>query len=49
MLAAFLTNEYVYGVVMLLSLILMMKEFLDMTIINILSCCQSFQEQLFLF
>ena len=30
-LAAFLTNEYVYGVVMLLSLILMMKEFLDMT------------------
>lgn len=31
MLAAFLTNEYVYGVVMLLSLILMMKEFLDMT------------------
>ena len=31
MLAAFLTNEYVYGVVMILSLILMMKEFLDMT------------------
>lgn len=32
MLAAFLTNEYVYGVVMLLSLIMMMKEFLDMTV-----------------
>ena len=31
MLAAFLTNEYVYGVVMLLSLIIMMKEFLTMT------------------
>lgn len=31
MLAAFLTNEYVYGVVMLLSLIIMMKEFLQMT------------------
>ena len=31
MLAAFLTNEYVYGVVMLLSLIIMMKEFLAMT------------------
>lgn len=31
MLAAFLTNEYVFGVVMLLSLILMMKEFLVMT------------------
>ena len=31
MLAAFLTNEYVYGVVMLLSLIIMMKEFLSMT------------------
>lgn len=31
MLAAFLTNEYVYGVVMLLSLVLMMKEFLHMT------------------
>lgn len=31
MLAAFLTNEYVYGVVMLLSLIVMMKEFLEMT------------------
>ena len=28
MLAAFLTNEYVYGVVMLLSLVIMMKEFL---------------------
>ena len=31
MLAAFLTNEYVFGVVMLLSLIVMMKEFLSMT------------------
>ena len=31
MLAAFLTNEYVFGVVMLLSLIIMMKEFLQMT------------------
>ena len=31
MLAAFLTNEYVYGVVMLLSLIIMMREFLTMT------------------
>ena len=31
MLAALLTNEYVYGVVMLLSLIIMMKEFLTMT------------------
>ena len=31
MLAAFLTNEYVFGVVMLLSLIIMMKEFLSMT------------------
>ena len=31
MLAAFLTNEYVYGVVMLLSLVIMMKEFLSMT------------------
>lgn len=31
MLAAFLTNEYVYGVVMLLSLIVMMKEFMVMT------------------
>ena len=31
MLAAFLTNEYVYGVVMLLSLMIMMKEFLTMT------------------
>ncbi len=31
MFAAFLTNEYVYGVVMLLSLIVMMKEFLEMT------------------
>ncbi|MBE6217884.1 MAG: hypothetical protein E7124_07565 [Bacteroidales bacterium] len=31
MLAAFLTNEYVFGVVMLLSLIVMMKEFLQMT------------------
>ena len=31
MLAAFLTNEYVFGVVMLLSLIIMMKEFLTMT------------------
>lgn len=31
MLAAFLTNEYVYGVVMFLSLIIMMKEFLTMT------------------
>ena len=30
-LAAFLTNEYVYGVVMFLSLIIMMKEFLTMT------------------
>lgn len=31
MLAAFLINEYVFGVVMLLSLIIMMKEFLNMT------------------
>ncbi len=31
MLAAFLTNEYVFGVVMLLSLVIMMKEFLTMT------------------
>ena len=31
MLAAFLTNEYVFGVVMLLSLVIMMKEFLVMT------------------
>ena len=31
MLAAFLTNKYVYGAVMLLSLIIMMKEFLTMT------------------
>ena len=31
MLAAFLTNEYVYGVVMLLSLVIMMMEFLTMT------------------
>ena len=31
MLAAFLINEYVFGVVMLLSLIIMMKEFLSMT------------------
>ena len=31
MLAAFLTNEYVFGVVMLLSLVIMMKEFLMMT------------------
>ena len=31
MLAAFLTNEYVYGVVMFLALIVMMKEFLTMT------------------
>lgn len=31
MLAAFLTNEYVFGVVMLLSLIIMMREFLHMT------------------
>lgn len=31
MLAAFLTNEYVYGVVMLLALIIMMAEFLKMT------------------
>ena len=31
MLAAFLTNEYVFGTVMLLSLIVMMKEFLQMT------------------
>ena len=31
MLAAFLTNRYVYGTVMFLSLIIMMKEFLTMT------------------
>ena len=31
MLAAFLTNRYVYGAVMFLSLIIMMKEFLTMT------------------
>ena len=31
MLAAFLTNKYVFGAVMLLSLIIMMKEFLKMT------------------
>ena len=31
MLAAFLTNEFVYGVVMILSLMIMMKEFLSMT------------------
>lgn len=31
MLAAFLTNEYVFGVVMFLSLVIMMKEFLQMT------------------
>ncbi|MBR5834567.1 MAG: phosphatidate cytidylyltransferase [Bacteroidales bacterium] len=31
MLAAFLTNEYVYGAVMLFSLIVMMKEFITMT------------------
>ena len=31
MLAAFLTNEYVYGAVMLLSLVVMMKEFITMT------------------
>lgn len=31
MLAAFLTNEYIFGVVMLLSLLIMMKEFLTMT------------------
>lgn len=31
MLSAFLTNEYVFGVVMLLSLVIMMKEFLHMT------------------
>lgn len=31
MLAAFLTNKYIYGTVMLLSLIIMMKEFLTMT------------------
>lgn len=31
MLAAFLTNKYVFGVVMLLSLIIMMREFLKMT------------------
>ena len=31
MLAAFLTNKYVYGVVMLSSLLIMMKEFLSMT------------------
>lgn len=31
MLAAFLTNKYVFGTVMLLSLIIMMKEFLKMT------------------
>lgn len=31
MLAAFLTNEYVFGVVMLLSLVIMMTEFLKMT------------------
>ena len=31
MLAAFLTNEYVYGIVMLVALIVMMKEFLAMT------------------
>lgn len=31
MLAAFLTNKYVYGIVMLFSLIVMMKEFLTMT------------------
>ena len=31
MLAAFLTNKYVFGIVMLLSLIIMMREFLKMT------------------
>ena len=31
MLAALLTNKYVFGVVMLLSLIVMMREFLKMT------------------
>ena len=31
MLAAFLTNEYVYGAVMLFSLVVMMKEFITMT------------------
>lgn len=31
MLAAFLTNKYVFGTVMLLSLVIMMKEFLKMT------------------
>ncbi|MBE6233201.1 MAG: hypothetical protein E7118_01835 [Bacteroidales bacterium] len=31
MLAAFLTNKYVYGIVMLFSLVVMMKEFLSMT------------------
>ena len=31
MLAAFLTNKYIYGIVMLFSLIVMMKEFLSMT------------------
>ena len=31
MLAAFLVNKYVFGVVMLLSLVIMMKEFLSMT------------------
>ena len=31
MLAAFLTNKYIFGVVMLLSLVIMMREFLKMT------------------
>ena len=31
MLAAFLTNKYIFGIVMLLSLIIMMREFLKMT------------------
>ena len=31
MLAAFLTNKYVFGTVMLLSLVVMMSEFLKMT------------------
>ena len=31
MLAAFLTNKYIFGVVMLASLVIMMKEFLHMT------------------
>ena len=31
MLAALLTNKYIFGIVMLLSLIIMMREFLKMT------------------